>query len=110
MESLISRSHQFTRRDALQMAAGMGLSFLLPGISASAAEKRGSDRPKSLITLWMAGGPSQLETWDPHPGSEIGGPTKAIKTKLPGLQIADLFPQMTEQIHHLSVIRSLVSK
>jgi hypothetical protein len=51
-----------------------------------------------------------LETWDPHPGPAIGGPTKAIDTKLPGLEVAHLFPRMAEEIHHLSVIRSLVSK
>ncbi len=57
-----------------------------------------------------AGGPSQLETWDPHPGTLIGGPTQAIDTSVPGLQIASFFPRMAEQMHHTSVIRSLVSK
>jgi hypothetical protein len=63
-----------------------------------------------LITLWMSGGPSQLETWDPHPGTKIGGPTRAIATSIPGVEIASSFPLLAEQMHHLSVIRSLVSK
>lgn len=100
----------FTRRHFGQIAAGMGLSLWLPGVSPRAANKRGAERIKSLITLWLAGGPSQLETWDPHPGTKIGGETRAIKTKIPGLEIADLFPRVAEQIHHLSVIRSLTSK
>ena len=99
-----------TRRDALRLAAGLGLTFSLPALNARAAQQRGAERPKSLITLWMAGGPSQLETWDPHPGTKNGGPTLAIDTKLPGLQIAHHFPQTAEQIQHLNVIRSLVSK
>jgi len=99
-----------SRRDFLKMASGMGLSFLLPGLDLKAAKKRGRERPKSMITLWMSGGPSQLETWDPHPDTAIGGPTKAISTRLPGLQIADLYPKMAEVIDSLSVIRSLVSK
>ena len=99
-----------TRRDAIRLATGAGISFLLPAMDLRTAQQRSAERPKSLITLWMGGGPSQLETWDPHPGSEVGGPTRAIDTPVPGLQIADLFPRMAEQIGALSVIRSLVSK
>lgn len=99
-----------TRRDALQAAVGFGLSLALPGLDARAAARRGAERAKSLILLWMAGGPSQLETWDPHPGTKIGGPTQSIRTKVPGLEIAGLYPQTAEQIDALSVIRSLVSK
>jgi hypothetical protein len=58
----------------------------------------------------MSGGPSQLETWDPHPGVKIGGESKSIATKLPGLEICDLYPKMAEQIQELNVIRSMVSK
>ncbi|WP_339910003.1 DUF1501 domain-containing protein [Symmachiella dynata] len=99
-----------SRRDALKIAAAGTLSFALPALDLRAATKRGPEREKSLITLWLAGGPSQLETWDPHPGTKVGGPTKALATMVPGLHIADLFPHTAEQIHELSVIRSLVSK
>jgi uncharacterized protein DUF1501 len=58
----------------------------------------------------MQGGPSQLETFDPHPGNLIGGETKAIDTKVPGLQVAHLLPQTAEEVHELCVIRSMVSK
>jgi len=98
------------RREFVQLAGGMGLSFLLPGLSFADAKKRGKERIKSLITLWLAGGASQLETWDPHAGTLIGGETGSIHTKMNGLQIADMYPQVAEQIHHLSVIRSLTSK
>jgi hypothetical protein len=103
-------SHAITRRNVLQMAAGLGVSFTLPALDLKAATQRGPEREKSLILLWMAGGPSQLETWDPHPGTKIGGPTRAIDTKLPGVQIADLFPRLAEELDCLNVIRSLVSK
>ena len=98
------------RRSFLQALAGLGLSFAMPALEPRAAERRGPARQKSLITLWMSGGPSQLETWDPHPGTEIGGPTKAIKTPTRGLEIAEHFPRVAEQIDALSVVRSLVSK
>jgi hypothetical protein len=99
-----------TRRSVLQAAAGLGVSFLVPALDLKAAEQRGIERPKSLIVLWMAGGPSQLETWDPHPGSRTGGTVRSIKTSIPGLEIADMYPQMAEQIGELNVIRSLTSK
>lgn len=101
---------EITRRNALQAAAGLGLSFLVPALGAKAAQERGPQRQKSLIVLWMAGGPSQLETWDPHAGSETGGEVGAIETRIRGLQIADMYPQMAEQIQHLNVVRSLLSK
>jgi hypothetical protein len=103
-------SGELTRREALQVAAGLGLSFALPGLDLRAAHARGVERPKSLITLWMGGGPSQLETFDPHPGKTISGETKAIDTKLPGVQVAHLLPRTAEQIHEMCVIRSMVSK
>ena len=99
-----------SRRDLLKAAFASGVSFALPGLDLRAAERRGNERQKSLIVIWLAGGASQLETWDPHPGTLIGGPTKSIKTKLPDLEIADLYPRVAEQIHELNVIRSLVSK
>jgi uncharacterized protein (DUF1501 family) len=99
-----------SRREMLRVAAAFGVSFLLPAMSGAAARLRGPERHKSLVTLWLAGGPSQLDTWDPHPESKHGGPIRAIPTSLPGLKIAHLFPQTAERMHHLSVIRSLVSK
>lgn len=98
------------RRQLLQWATGLGMSFALPAMDLRAASRRGAERPRSLITLWLSGGPSQLETWDPHPGTSIGGPTKAIGTSIPGVEIASSFPRLADQMHRLSVIRSLVSK
>jgi uncharacterized protein (DUF1501 family) len=98
------------RRDLLKRVSGLGMSFALPALNVQAASRRGEERPRSLITLWLSGGPSQLETFDPHPGTKIGGPTKAISTSIPGVDIASSFPLLADQMHHLSVIRSLVSK
>src|SRR5262245_30144016 len=84
---LCSLLNRLTRRDVLRVSVGTGLSFLLPTLESRAADRRGRERPKSLITLWMGGGPSQLETWDPHPESKhSGGETRAIETTVPGLK------------------------
>ena len=97
------------RRNILGSMAALGLSFSLPAMSARAAEKRKTERPKSLITLWMNGGMSQLETWDPHPGGSQGGDAKTIGTSVDGLQICDFLPQMAEQMHNVTLVRSLIS-
>jgi len=107
---MATASESLSRRDLLRTAGALGLSFLLPPLEARAANERGVCRKKSLVTIWLEGGPSQLETWDPHPGTKIGGPTKAISTSIPGVQIADTFPTLAAELSSLSVIRSLVSK
>ena len=99
------------RRHWLQQTlTGLGVGFALPALDAVAARQRGPARPTSLITLFLAGGSSQLETWDPHPGQKIGGETTAIKTRLKGLRIASDYPLTAGIINELSVIRSLVSR
>jgi hypothetical protein len=58
----------------------------------------------------MAGGPSPLDTFDPHPGSKYGGDIKAISTSVPKLHIADTLPLTAEQMHRACLVRSVVSK
>ncbi len=78
---------------------------------ARAADQDAKGRPpQSLLFLWLQGGPSQLETFDPHPGTKIGGDVRAIETSIPGVAIADTLPQTAEQMHHTVLIRSMVSK
>lgn len=67
------------------------------------------DGPR-LVCLWLHGGPSQLETFDPKPGLAIGGPTRAIDTSIPGIKLAEGLPQTAEQLQHLALIRSMVSQ
>lgn len=69
-----------------------------------------SAKPRNVILLWLEGGPSQLETFDPHAGSKIGGDVKAIDTTAKGIQIADLMPQTAEQMHLATLVRSVTSK
>lgn len=103
-------SHQPNRRDILRYCSLGGLSFALPGLDLWAAERRGVERPKSFVLVWLSGGPSQLETWDPHPGTAIGGPTTAIKTSFDGVEIASNFERTADVLHNYSLIRSMTSK
>jgi uncharacterized protein (DUF1501 family) len=65
---------------------------------------------KHVILLWMAGGPSQFETFDPKPGAETQGPTKAIPTAVPGIEIAEHWTKTADVTRELAVIRSMTSK
>lgn len=65
---------------------------------------------KSVILLWLAGGASQFETWDPKPGQETGGPYGKIKTNQPGVEISELLPKMAQQMETTAIIRSLNTK
>lgn len=62
---------------------------------------------KRMLVINMAGGLSQLESWDPKPGTATGGPFRAIATSAPGVLISELLPHTAKVMHHLSLIRSI---
>jgi hypothetical protein len=62
---------------------------------------------KRVVVFNMAGGLSQLESWDPKPGVETGGPFLSIPTSVPGIQISELLPLTAQQMHHLCLVRGV---
>ena len=62
---------------------------------------------KRVIMLWLAGGASQLETFDPKPGVPTGGPFQSIQTSTPGIRISELMPLMARRLKDTCIIRSL---
>lgn len=88
---------------------GASMSGWMPRLAAQLAEA-GSKPPCSCILLWMSGGPSQLETFDPKEGHANGGPTKAIETRVPGISIAESLPRVAGVMEHLAPIRSMSTK
>lgn len=62
---------------------------------------------KNVILLWLAGGASQFETWDPKPGRPTGGPFRKISTNVPGVEISELMPKMAARMQNTAIIRSL---
>ncbi len=73
-----------------------------------AGELRRQD--KRVILLWLAGGASQFETWDPKPGAKTGGPFRAIPTNSVGVHISELLPRLAQRMQHTAIIRSLNTK
>jgi hypothetical protein len=89
--------------------AGVSFSGWLPRIANAFAVNGGVKSPKACILLWMSGGPSQLDTFDPKPNTENGGPVKAISTSVPGIQIAESLPGIAKQMKDLAIIRDMNS-
>src|SRR5262249_38902977 len=62
---------------------------------------------KRVLLIWLQGGSSQLETWDPKPGTDTGGPFQAIPTSVPGVHLCELLPYTARQMHHLALVRGV---
>src|SRR5438552_9147531 len=100
-----------TRRAFLQAGGstvlGLSLADLLRLRANGGADANGP--AKSVLLLWLWGGPSQLDTWDPKPNAplEFRGPLTPITTKAPGIRICELFPQIAQIADSFSILRSL---
>ncbi len=69
------------------------------------AQARSHD--KRVIIIYLGGGASQLETWDPKPGQPTGGPFLAVSTSVPGVAISELLPKLATRMHRLALVRSV---
>ncbi|HVW35758.1 MAG TPA: DUF1501 domain-containing protein, partial [Pirellulales bacterium] len=89
--------------------AGLSLPELLRSRSEAAATSRRTKSPKSVILLWMAGGPSQIDTWDPKPDRPLinRGPFSTIATKLPGVRVCEHLPKQAAMLDKFTLIRSV---
>ncbi len=98
-----------SRRAFLGSALGSTAALGLGGFAnpASAAELKKSQ--KRVMVIFLSGGVSQLETWDPKPNTDTGGPFKAIQTSVTGTRISELLPHTAKQAHRLAIVRSLNS-
>ncbi len=100
--------HRLSRRQWLGGAAGSTLAMgsLLQSSVALELKKQ----HKQVLFIWLDGGMSQLESWDPKPETEFGGPFRAIETSVPGIRISELMPRTAKQMHHLAIVRSMCTK
>jgi Protein of unknown function (DUF1501) len=112
-EITVPKGRGATRRQLLQVG---GLGVL--GLSLANAWRSGllrgdtHTREKSCIFIFLSGGPSHLETFDPKPGAPVNirGPYGAIQTSVPGVRIGELLPQMARQMDRCATLRSMTSK
>lgn len=116
-----SMEHRLSRRSLLAGlmggAAGAGLlgNFGLEHVAGlsefvrPAAAGQLQAQQKRVLIFFMAGGVSQLETWDPKPGTDTGGPFLSIPTSVPGVHISELLPYTAQQMHRISLVRGINS-
>lgn len=118
LRSNLHRGDEITRRSFAARTASSLLGVgLLPDIFASkagAAFENSSKlkqvaTAKNVIYLYMSGGQSHMDTWDPKEGVKTAGPTKPIKTSADGVRISEYLPLTAKQMHHACVINSLSS-
>jgi Protein of unknown function (DUF1501) len=100
-----------SRRGLMRGAVGVGLaagsqSGWLRALAADAPKKPA----KSVIVLWLNGGPATIDMWDLKPGHANGGPCKEIDTAAPGLKIGEHLPKLAAHGKELAVVRSMATK
>jgi hypothetical protein len=111
-EITISRGGVVGRREFLKgvslAGAAAGALSWCDWMTAHADELR--QQKRACILLWMQGGPSQLETFDPKPGHENGGETRGIQSAVPGIAISENLPRLAKSMNDLCVLRSVNSR
>ena len=97
--------HRLSRRQWLGAAAGAAFGAAGPAFADAVRKKN-----KQVLFVWLDGGISQLESWDPKPNTPFGGPFRAIPTAVPGIHVSELLPQCARVMKHLAIVRSLCTQ
>ncbi|HYH68378.1 MAG TPA: DUF1501 domain-containing protein, partial [Urbifossiella sp.] len=101
------------RREFLSVGSAGLLGLTLPSVLASEAKAKPAGRPaaraKSVILVWLSGGPATIDMWDNKPDAPEGirGEFRSIPTTAAGMQLAETLPKMAQQANKVSVVRSL---
>lgn len=102
--------HATSRRQFLGASAGALAFGALGGLVSPQAAEAMRKKEKQVLFIWLDGGISQLESWDPKPNTEFGGPFRTIKTSVPGTHFSELMPMCAKQAHRLCVVRNIATK
>ncbi len=97
--------HLLARRRLLASTAAGAVGLGVLGTQAQAKQLQRQE--KRILQVFLQGGVSQLESWDPKPGTLHGGPFQAIPTSVPGIHISELLPNIAQRMHLLSIVRSI---
>lgn len=94
---------QFMGTALAGLGAATGAAWLSNPLGATEVAKRG----RSMVVIFLAGGISQFESWDPKTHLDTGGPFKSIPTSVPGIHVSELLPHTSKLMHHMALVRSL---
>lgn len=98
-----------SRRWFLQVGLAGTAGLTLPNLLRANAENARAKPPKSVILIWLSGGPSHLDMWDLKPEApvEIRGPFRSINTVVPGIEISEHLPKQAAMMDKFTIIRSM---
>jgi hypothetical protein len=98
-----------TRRDFLHAGSISVLGLTMADWLALKARGAAGNRDINCIMLFLVGGPSHIDTWDPKPlaPEEVRGPFRPIATNVPGMRITEVFPRMARHADKFSLVRSV---
>ena len=99
-----SLRRDFLRVGSLGLLGGINLPQLL---RAADAQKPANSKAQSCILLWLEGGPSQMDTWDPE--AEFRASSRSRRTS-PGIQVSELLPKLSKRMDKLAIVRSMHTK
>lgn len=105
-----SQEHLIARRRFMGGVAAGALVGGLHYFGRPATAEQLASKQMRVLAINMAGGLSQLESWDPKPKTNTGGPFRAIPTSVPGIHLSELLPETAKVMHHLALIRSINTK
>lgn len=106
-----SPDHLMSRRSLLGgLTAGLSAAAAGLGNVHRAVARQLERQNRRVLVLFLRGGVSQLESWDPKPKTDTGGPFRAIPTSIPGIHISELLPHTAGQMHRLALVRSINSR
>jgi uncharacterized protein (DUF1501 family) len=103
---------KLSRRDWLKLSSAGVIGCSMSGWFEALANDavKNPERKRSCILLWMAGGPSQTDTFDLKPGHANGGPYKEIATSVPGIKIGEHLPKVAQHADKMAIIRTMSTK
>ncbi|MBM3979539.1 MAG: DUF1501 domain-containing protein [Planctomycetes bacterium] len=102
--------HATTRRAFLGAGLGATAALGADGFANPVHAAELKKAQKRVLVIFLEGGVSQLETWDPKPNTDTGGPFKSIATSVPGTRVCELLPLAAKQMHRIALVRSLNSQ
>jgi hypothetical protein len=104
------RDHQLSRRAWLGASAAATVAASMGPLGSAAVAQEAKKKAKQVLFIWIDGGMSQYESWDPKPRTLFGGPFRAIPTSVPGVHLSELVPKTAKLMQHLAIIRSLCTQ
>jgi uncharacterized protein (DUF1501 family) len=108
LRAVIMKKANVSRRDFLRAGSLAASASLSDALKADAGQQV-VRRAKHCIVLFLVGGPSQLETWDPKPDAptDVRGPFRPIATNITGIRISEHLPRMASMAHRFAILRTV---